>query len=192
MSNRILKAQTTPPRRRNGSLVLMITLAILLALTLDPTPGGTVQADTVAATVAAGDGPRAVAVNPVTNKIYVANQSGRTVTVIDGRDHSTTTVTAGSLSVAVAVNPVTNKIYVANASSGDVTVIDGGDNSTTTVTVGTNPTAVAVVHARRTNAGRKMRLCHVGQIEKYAISPSRTLNARAKSTRPTRVPGPIT
>ena len=79
-----------------------------------------------------------MAVNPVTNKIYVANYSSN-VTVIDGATNSTTTVGAGSNPIAVAVNPVTNKIYVANYSSNTVTVIDGATNSTTTVTVGNLP-----------------------------------------------------
>ena len=54
-----------------------------------------------------------MAVNPVTNKIYVANDGSSNVTVIDGATNSTTTVAAGN-PYAVAVNPVTNKIYVAN------------------------------------------------------------------------------
>jgi len=37
-----------------------------------------------------------VAVNPVTNKIYVANDDSTTVTVIDGATNSTTTVSAGT------------------------------------------------------------------------------------------------
>ena len=71
-------------------------------------------------TVAVGTSPIAVAVNPMTNKIYVANcaatcgTTGSDVTVIDGTNNSTTTVAAGSGPFAVAVNPVTNKIYVAN------------------------------------------------------------------------------
>ena len=40
--------------------------------------------------------PCAVAVNPVTNKIYVANYGGGNVTVIDGATNSTTTVTVGT------------------------------------------------------------------------------------------------
>ena len=80
----------------------------------------------------------AVAVNPVTNKIYVANSSG-TVTVIDGATNTTTTVAAGTAPIAVAVNPVTNKIYVANQGSNNVTVIDGATNTTTTVAAGTTP-----------------------------------------------------
>ena len=47
------------------------------------------------ATVAPGD-PCAVAVNPVTNKIYVANDDSNNVTVIDGANNTTTTVAAGN------------------------------------------------------------------------------------------------
>jgi len=54
------------------------------------------HAQTVTATVMAGAGPFSVAVNPVTNKIYVANSNGTTVTVIDGATNSPTTVNAGA------------------------------------------------------------------------------------------------
>ena len=64
--------------------------------------------------MAAGDYPGAVAVNPVTNKIYVVNNSGGDVTVIDGATNDTTMAPAGQNPVAVAVNPVTNNIYVVN------------------------------------------------------------------------------
>ncbi|MCY7347919.1 MAG: hypothetical protein LH614_17105, partial [Pyrinomonadaceae bacterium] len=94
--------------------------------------------------VSAGTNPRAVAVNPVTNKIYVANRSSNNVTVIDGTNNSTTTVAAGTNPRAVAVNPATNKIYVVNGTSANVTVIDGTNNSTNTVAAGTSPIAVAV------------------------------------------------
>ena len=80
-----------------------------------------------------------MAVNPVTNKIYVANYGSNNVTVIDGATNATTTVAAGTSPYAVAVNPVTNKIYVANHGSANVTVIDGATNGTTTVAAGTIP-----------------------------------------------------
>jgi YVTN family beta-propeller protein len=95
-------------------------------------------------TVAAGTYPCAVAVNPVTNKVYVANANSNNVTVIDGATNNTATVAAGIVPCAVAVNPVSNKVYVANANSNNVTVIDGATNSTTTVAAGTAPIAVAV------------------------------------------------
>jgi DNA-binding beta-propeller fold protein YncE len=103
------------------------------------------------------NGPSAVAVNSVTDKIYVANSLSGNVTVIDGATNSVTTVSdpnAHGLSAwAIATNPITNKIYVTNnsfgaliTSPGNVTVIDGGTNATTTVTDpnAVNPIAVAV------------------------------------------------
>ena len=81
----------------------------------------------------------------MTNKIYVANYSSNTVTVIDGATNSTTTVGTGSQPFAAAVNPVTNKIYVANYNSNTVTVIDGATNSTTPRSAwASRPRAVAV------------------------------------------------
>ena len=85
-----------------------------------------------------------MAVNPVTNKIYVVNTAGNTVTVVDGGTYSTKTVPTGNSPQAIDVNTVTNKIYVANISDNTVTVIDGGNNATATVTVGLRPIAVAV------------------------------------------------
>ncbi len=74
-------------------------------------------------TVSAGTNPGALAVNPVTNKIYVGNNGSINVTVIDGATNSVATVaTAGGISL-VAVNQVTNKIYAASSNS-DLTVID--------------------------------------------------------------------
>jgi len=115
---------------------------------------------TVVATVAAS--AHAIAVNPVTNKIYAAGGGGgRTpgqTTVIDGATN-TTTVPAGVVPRAVAVNEVTNKVYVANfgnctpfgdcTSQGSVTVIDGATNSATTVTDpnANGPESVAVNEA---------------------------------------------
>jgi YVTN family beta-propeller protein len=93
-------------------------------------------------TVRTGWGPVAVAVNPVTNKIYVANYDSNNVTVIDGATNRTSAVPAGSYPYAVAVDPVTNKVYVANNGSNNVTVIDGATNSTSTVPAGTYPYAV--------------------------------------------------
>ena len=97
-------------------------------------------------TVAVGTDPRSIAVNPVTNKIYVANVGSDNVTVIDGTNNTPTNITVGGAPRAIAVNPATNRIYVANNASGDntVTVINGIDNSTTPVAVGMRPISVAV------------------------------------------------
>ncbi|MDP9161493.1 MAG: hypothetical protein M3O09_14835 [Acidobacteriota bacterium] len=108
---------------------------------------------TVAATISVGTAPEAVAVNRVTNKIYVANYLSANVTIIDGTANTTTTVQAGFHPVALAVNEATNKIYVANQGNllgnggrGSVTVIDGATSLTTTVVDpnANGPHAVAV------------------------------------------------
>jgi YVTN family beta-propeller protein len=104
-------------------------------------------AQRVAATLNLGNTttPLAVAVNPLTNKIYVANNGNGTVSVIDGSNNSVTVVPVGTGPRAIAVNPVTNKIYIANGGSANVTVINGADNSTAPpVSVGTTPAAIAV------------------------------------------------
>jgi YVTN family beta-propeller protein len=86
----------------------------------------------------------AVAVNPVTNKIYVASFYRDNVTVIDGATNDTVLVPTGDYPIAVAVNPVTNRIYVANENSNNVTVIDGATNDTTSVPAAGQPVGVAV------------------------------------------------
>jgi beta-lactam-binding protein with PASTA domain len=103
------------------------------------------------------NGPVAVAVNPSTNKIYVANYWSGNVTVLDGATNATTTVTdpntRGLGAAALVVNPETNRIYIANVSlnantalTGNVTVIDGATDSTSTVTDpnAVHPNALAV------------------------------------------------
>jgi uncharacterized repeat protein (TIGR03803 family)/YVTN family beta-propeller protein len=79
--------------------------------------------------------PQGVAVNPATNKIYVANAISNNVMVIDGATNSTTTVTDPNAigPGVVAVNPMTDRIYVGNGGSNTVTVIDGATNVITTV-----------------------------------------------------------
>ena len=88
-----------------------------------------------------GTSPIAVAVNPITDKIYVANQrmegdSTGSISVIDGATGTVTHLQDPNADGpnAVAVNPATNLIYVANVLSSNVTVIDGATNAIATVT----------------------------------------------------------
>lgn len=97
------------------------------------------------ATVKVGAGPRALAVNQVTNKIYVANMLSDNVSVMDGATNKVTaTVKAGSSPEDIAVNPVTNKVYVINNYGNNVTVIDGVNHKTTAVAAGHRPVHVEV------------------------------------------------
>jgi DNA-binding beta-propeller fold protein YncE len=78
--------------------------------------------------------PNSVAVNEVTNKIYVANQdlddpvanAFSSVTVIDGKtDKVVKNVTVEVQPGIVAVNTRTNKVYVVNNGTNSLSVIDG-------------------------------------------------------------------
>jgi YVTN family beta-propeller protein len=105
--------------------------------------GGT---NTVMATVPVGLGPQGVAVNPGTNRIYVANYYSDNVSVIHGGTNTVVaTIPVGLYPDGVAVNPGTNRVYVTNFYSDDVSVIDGGTNTVVaTVPVGLAPQGVAV------------------------------------------------
>jgi DNA-binding beta-propeller fold protein YncE len=112
--------------------------------------GNTNAVITVTDPNASGQPCDSIAVNTVTNKIYVMNNSS--VTVIDGATNATTTImnpNGSNVAISgaiIAVNPTTNRIYVVNRTG--ITVIDGATNALTTVTDPTasqiNPVGVAV------------------------------------------------
>jgi YVTN family beta-propeller protein len=135
---------------REGKSKAPNVLYVLVLLLLLPTYG---QGQTVIATVPVATNPTAVAVNAVTDKIYVASCTDRSsrstgingsVTVIDGNTNATASVEVGMCPVAIAVNETTNQIYVSDFGHtslycgscfnyGDVTIIDGETNSTTKI-----------------------------------------------------------
>lgn len=97
--------------------------------------------------ISVGGGPIAMALNPATEKIYVANQNSNSVTVIDANANSViSTIAVGKAPSAVAINAQTNTIYVADRDSADVAVIDGATNIATFVPVPLTgaPDAIAV------------------------------------------------
>lgn len=98
----------------------------------------------VIATVAAGADPRAVAVNPATNRIYVANETSGDVTVIDGATNlALATVKVGPRPQYIAVSAATNRIFVSNAGDSTLSVIDGASLAVRSLGLGsTGPIAV--------------------------------------------------
>jgi DNA-binding beta-propeller fold protein YncE len=139
---------------RTSRHLLMLLLALSLITATAPA-----VAQVVTATLPAATNTFSAAVNPTTNRAYVANFvcpgpvcGAGVVTVIDGATNGTVSVTAGVNPYAVAVNATTNKIYVTNLcgndvncnSVGTVTVIDGSTNTTVTVNVGYLPYSLAV------------------------------------------------
>lgn len=88
-------------------------------------------------TVAVGREPISIAVNRSTNRIYVANSGGASVSVIDGKnDTVVTTVPVARLPYAIAVDEFTNRVYVTHTYSGSVTVIDGATDRATSLKIG--------------------------------------------------------
>ena len=81
------------------------------------------QTDTIVATIPVGALPDAVAVNPLTNIVYVANQGGTTslngtVSVINGQTNKPlATIPVGVGPSGVAADPSTNTAYLANAAT---------------------------------------------------------------------------
>ena len=93
-----------------------------------------------------GDFPYGVAVNPLTNTIYVTNKNDKTVSVIDGStDAVVSTIGVGNQPADIAVNPNTGMIYVANSYSNTVSVIDGTTNTVAnTISLESEPFGIGV------------------------------------------------
>jgi YVTN family beta-propeller protein len=100
-------------------------------------------AQSVIATLPAGTDPRAVAVDPATNTIYVANEFSNDVTVIDGASHASRRVAVGRRPQYIAVNPATHRVYVSNGGDASLSVIDGGTLAVATLAInGSGPILV--------------------------------------------------
>ena len=113
-----------------GIAARLFALVLLTALT---TP---VYSQAVTASFPLPGFPEALAINPVTNQIYIATSSSLTagqVVVVDGATNKITKINTGRVT-AIAVNPVTNKIYAGGTQT--VTVLDGASNGTTSVAAG--------------------------------------------------------
>src|SRR3954471_19670343 len=89
--------------------LLLRCFPVLAFLALGALPA---RAQAVLATIPAGTEPRAVAVNPVTNRIYVVNEFSNDVTVIDGATRAATRVAVGKRPQYIAVNTRTNRVFV--------------------------------------------------------------------------------
>ncbi len=102
--------------------------------------------NTVTTTIAVGDFPDAVAVNPAGTRVYVTNRGDNTVSVVNTTTNTTVaTVTVGLDPRGVVVNPAGTRVYVANNSGNTVSVIDTGSNTVVaTVPVGSFPWGIAI------------------------------------------------
>lgn len=91
-------------------------------------------------------GLQGIAVNPVTNQIYVSDLDASAIDVIDGNTNTITSSISlgGQQPIGVAVDPITNRVYVA-ISAPLVAVIDGKTQQVLTrIQVGASNNFVAV------------------------------------------------
>src|SRR5262249_10243894 len=101
-----------------GTLLLGLVALVLLFWS-----SALVVAQTVVATIPVGSQPFGVAVNPTTNRVYVANMSSNNVSVIDAATNMVVaTVPVSSTPRGVAANSATNRIYVTQPTTGIVSV----------------------------------------------------------------------
>jgi YVTN family beta-propeller protein len=90
--------------------------------------------------------PNGIAIDPATQKVYVANTDSDTVSIIDGTMDTVNnnTIPVGKSPASIAIDPVTGKVYVANLES--VSVIDSTTDKVmrNVTTVGKSPNGVAI------------------------------------------------
>src|SRR6188472_1914625 len=76
-----------------------------------------------------GDHPRAIAINPFTNKIYVGNLFSKSVSIINGQTNKVVANIAGiDYPDDTAVDPSINMVYVTSRYAHEVSVINGQTN----------------------------------------------------------------
>jgi YVTN family beta-propeller protein len=127
---------------RRSTLLLVLTMAALAWAT-----PAAVSAVTVS-TITVGSQPIGIAVNPLTNTVYVANNGSNSVSVITAGTNAVTTITDARLNgpggVAVKAVGNTSAIYVSNGGSGTIAVLSGATNTVTgTISVGGTPGQLA-------------------------------------------------
>ena len=91
----------------------------------------------------------AVAVNPITHKVYAVDEGADSVIVTDESSGSSHRVAVGKAPIAIAMLPDINKVYVVNTNSNSISVIDGAlDTVITTIKGGSHPYTVAADKTR--------------------------------------------
>lgn len=135
VSGGLAAATTTSAYAASGALAYVVNGSSRSVSVIDTDTG------TVTGTVGVGSDPFDIASAPSINRVYVANQSDDTVSVIDT---ATNTVAVGDDPIGVAATPDGTRVYTANQNDNTASVIDTATNTVTgTVTVGSSPLAVA-------------------------------------------------
>ena len=118
-----------------------LALAAFAALALASVPA---NAQSVGSPIPAGSNPRAIAVDPIANKVYIASEFTNAVIALDGATNATTSIAVGTRPQYIAVNPTNHRVYVSNAADASLTVIDGTTNAViaTMTGIGSGPIAI--------------------------------------------------
>jgi len=102
--------------------IVRIPRALAIAAALAAVPA---FAQTVQGRITVGTSPVAIAANPVSGKVYVANSGSNNVSVIDGVTRTVIgTIPVGTNPRWVAVNPETSRLVVGNLGSSNVTLVN--------------------------------------------------------------------
>jgi YVTN family beta-propeller protein len=113
-----------------------------------------------------------LAVDPSTNKIYVANSGSNTVSIIDSDSGNVTNIPVGTYPSAIAVSPSTDKIYVANQFSNDVTVISAStDKVMSKIPVGRGPSDI-IISSSNLRGGEKIYVTNFDSNDVSVINAS--------------------
>jgi YVTN family beta-propeller protein len=96
--------------------------------------------------IPSGSIPVGIDINPITNKLYVANQFSNTISVIDTeKSEVEENIDVGNSPYDVEINPFSNRIYASNRESNTISVIDGFTNKElTTISVGNSPVGIGI------------------------------------------------
>src|ERR1700686_2285639 len=110
---------------KKASITLFSVFCLLLFSFPSLFPPPLASAQSVIATIPFNSRARLLAVNPVTNRIYVVNDDIPGIGVIDGSTNAVLTeIPTGGFQVGIAVNPQTNTVYVSQQFALTINVID--------------------------------------------------------------------
>jgi YVTN family beta-propeller protein len=96
--------------------------------TLDDIIEGENSLDNTIPSIKVGESPGAVALNDITNTLYVANPALNKITIIDFNKLILNDIRVGVQPEIIHINEKTNKVYVGNRVSQTISVIDGANN----------------------------------------------------------------
>lgn len=135
--------------RKKGSSVASFTLRkcalVLAAFVIGALIYGAARAQSPEPGTGLLNSKRAIAVNPISGKVYAVNPEKGKLTVYDPQSNSTKEIAVGAGPISVALNPSTNRIYVANHDAASISVLDGAkDEVIATLPIGNLPYAIAV------------------------------------------------